>query len=63
MLTGNKMNKFSCEKCDKKFSGHSGLLHHNAAVHQGISYPCEECDYKATRRGPLRDHIKKVHNW
>ena len=31
---------FYCNKCDKQFSGLSGLFNHKKSVHEGVKYTC-----------------------
>ena len=52
---------FACGKCDKQFSGRSGLFHHNKTVHEGERYPCNQCDYKATEKSKLKIHAESIH--
>jgi len=58
-LLGEKY--FTCEKCDKQFTGESGLYLHNKSVHEGVRYSCNQCDYKATQKSKLKRHVNSIH--
>ena len=54
--------KFSCDKCDKKFSNVLGLKKHYT-VHTGEKpYKCNQCEECFRTTGMLVIHTKKVHN-
>jgi len=53
--------QFSCLKCDKIFSGESGLYCHTRSVHEEIRFNCDQCNYKATRKSELQRHVRSIH--
>ena len=59
LVTGGK--HFGCKKCEKQFSGSSGLYQHNASVHEGVCFYCEQWEYKATLKYSLKQHVESVH--
>jgi len=61
----NKMEQYSCDKCDKYYTRMSSLDRHKKSAHEGIRYPCTKCDpnntvYFTNLQG-LRGHESSVH--
>ena len=59
LVTGGK--NVVCKKCEKQFSGSSGLYQHNASIHEGVCFSCEQCEHKATLKYSLKQHVESVH--
>ena len=57
-----KVKKFDCQFCRKKFGQKAHLSVHINSVHiQARNFKCEECAYKSTTKGMLEKHVKTVH--
>ena len=61
LVSMTREKSFVCVKCDKQFSGRSGLHMHTKSVHEGVVYSCDQCDYKGAQNTHLKKHIKTVH--
>jgi len=57
----NTDNKFSCDQCNKQFSGKQILKIHIQSKHEGVMFACNQCDKKFTQQGHLATHIKSKH--
>jgi len=53
-------SKYSCDKCDKKFSKVTDVKRHEDAMHFGASHTCNLCGMKLSRIS-LKQHMKTVH--
>ena len=51
----------SCNLCDIKYSGPSGLWHHNKSVHECVKYSCNSCEKSFNRQNDLNVHIQAKH--
>ncbi|VDO72299.1 unnamed protein product [Schistosoma curassoni] len=53
--------KYSCIKCDRKFSSKFHLIEHKKVIHEGINLSCDECDRNFTTKSQLTRHIQSIH--
>ena len=56
-----KAKTFACEACDVKFSGPSGLWHHNKKKHEGVRHNRNECDQVFDRPTNLKLQRESTH--
>ena len=47
---------YACDRCAKKYTDRSNLLHHKRITHSGNRYVCETCGEHFTRKYKLRSH-------
>ena len=58
----NSSSKYSCDKCDKKFTKLSDVKRHEDAMHFGASHSCNLCGMKLSRIDSLKQHMETVHS-
>jgi len=56
--------KFSCEKCEKKFSKQEELMQHHQVVHnKDLPYDCKECNQFFSNMEEMRSHLQRNHSY
>ncbi len=56
--------KFSCEKCEKKFSKQEELMQHHQVVHnKDLPYDCKECDHFFSSMEEMRRHLQRNNSY
>ncbi len=56
--------RFSCEKCDKKFSKQEELMQHHEIVHnKDLPYDCKECNQFFSSMEEMRSHLQRNHSY
>ena len=56
--------RFSCEKCDKKFSKQEELMQHHEIVHdKDLPYDCKECNQFFSSMEEMRTHLQRNHSY
>jgi len=56
--------KFQCELCQKKFSQHKDLMHHQEITHfKDSPYDCKECNENFHSMLEMREHLRKKHSY
>jgi DNA-directed RNA polymerase subunit RPC12/RpoP len=59
---GDRLSRYNCDRCDKKFAAHSGLWLHKKNVHEGILHNCNHCGLMFSQRSNLKRHTNNVHS-
>ena len=57
----DKLTKFSCEICDKKFSAKTFMLSHLKIKHEGYKSKCEFCDMDFSSIISMMNHVRYIH--
>jgi KRAB domain-containing zinc finger protein len=58
------LKKYSCEKCDKKFSKQEELMQHHQIVHnKDLPYDCKECNQFFSSMEEMRSHLQRNHSY
>ncbi len=56
--------RFSCEKCDNKFSKQEDLMQHHQIVHnKDLLYDCKECNQFFSSMEEMRTHLQRNHSY
>ncbi len=56
--------RFSCEKCDNKFSKQEDLMQHHQIVHnKDLPYDCKECNQFFSNMEEMRTHLQRNHSY
>ena len=56
--------KFQCELCQKKFSQHEDLMHHQEIEHfKDTPNDCKVCKENFPSMSEMRDHLRKNHSY
>jgi len=56
--------KFSCEKCEQKFSKQEELMQHMQVVHyKDLPYDCKECNEFFSSMEDMRTHLQRKHSY
>ena len=56
--------KFSCERCEQKFSKQEELMQHLQVVHyKDTAYDCKECNEFFSSMEEMRTHLQKKHSY
>jgi KRAB domain-containing zinc finger protein len=56
--------RFSCEKCEKKFSKQEDLMQHHEIVHnKDLPYDCQECNQFFSSMEEMRTHLQRNHSY
>ena len=51
----NFFKKYSCSKCDKKFSKEEEMMHHEQIIHgKDLQYDCKECNKNFSNMEDMR---------
>ena len=60
----NFFKKYSCSKCDKKFSKEEELMNHQQIIHcKDLEYDCKECNKNFSNMEDMRTHLQKEHSY
>ena len=54
--------RYSCNRCEKDFSQHTGLRRHISEIHEKTDhYQCKQCERNYTRKEALQKHVESIH--
>ena len=60
----NFFKKYSCNKCDKKFSKEEEVMHHEQIIHgKDSQYDCKECNKNFSNMEDMRTHLQREHSY
>ncbi|MDC0438094.1 MAG: hypothetical protein MUP88_01345 [Nitrosopumilus sp.] len=60
----NFFKKYSCNKCNKKFSKEEELMFHEQITHgKDLKYDCKECNKYFSNMEDMRTHLQKNHSY
>ena len=60
----NFFKKYSCNKCNKKFSKEEELMFHEQITHgKDLKYDCKECNKYFSNMEDMRTHLQKKHSY
>jgi KRAB domain-containing zinc finger protein len=60
----NFFKKYSCNKCNKKFSKEEELMFHEQITHgKDVQYDCKVCGIEFSNMEDMRTHLQRKHSY